>query len=151
MTALGVTVLASGSAGNALLVHNNHQEGLLIDSGLSLRALRQRMRISGLSENMVKGILITHEHIDHIRGLRVCAEYFKVPVYASRLCAEKLRYLDPKLGAVVRFAPGGEFQLGELESRLSRWNMTQSIRWDMSSAAVPGKLVWPWTWGRPAG
>ncbi|NLF93946.1 MAG: MBL fold metallo-hydrolase [Oligosphaeraceae bacterium] len=114
MTALGVTVLASGSSGNAILVHN-HQEGLLIDSGLSLRELRHRMRSSGLPENLVKGILITHEHSDHIRGLRVCAEHFQVPVYASCLCAEKLRYLDPALGAVVRFAPGGEFQLGEFK------------------------------------
>ncbi len=114
MESLGVTVLASGSAGNAVLVHNR-EEGLLIDSGLSLKELRSRMQASGLPESMVKGILITHEHTDHIRGLRVCANHFEVPVYASRLCAEKLRYLDKKLGSVVLFTPGGEFQLGEFK------------------------------------
>jgi phosphoribosyl 1,2-cyclic phosphodiesterase len=112
MSAVGLTVLGSGSKGNAIVVHNEHS-GLLIDAGLSLRQIRLRMAKAGLSENLIKGILVTHEHTDHVRSIRTCSEYFEVPVYASRLCAEKLKENKNYDCQPVLFTPGGSFELGE--------------------------------------
>jgi phosphoribosyl 1,2-cyclic phosphodiesterase len=110
MTPIGVTVLGSGSKGNAIVVHNA-QMGLLIDAGMSLRETRRRLAIAGLAESLIKAILVTHEHSDHVAGLRVCADHFQVPVYASRLCAEKLRHQDDKMCPTVLFTPGGKFSV----------------------------------------
>lgn len=108
MSSVGVTVLGSGSKGNAIVVHSA-QEGLLIDAGMSFREIRRRLALAGLAESLIKGILVTHEHSDHVAGLRVCADHFQVPVYASRLCAEKLRHQDDKMCPAILFTPGGGF------------------------------------------
>ena len=110
MSAVGVTVLGSGSKGNAIVVHNEH-EGLLIDAGMSLKEIRRRLALAGLQESLIKGILVTHEHTDHVSGLRVCAKHLQVPVYASRLCAERLRYQDKKMCSPIMFALGGSFPI----------------------------------------
>ncbi|MDD3695149.1 MAG: MBL fold metallo-hydrolase [Lentisphaeria bacterium] len=112
MGCVGVTVLGSGSKGNAILVHNE-RSGLLIDAGFSLRETRRRMKQCGICESLVKGILVTHEHRDHVCGLRVCANHFEAPVYASRLCAEHLQAKDDKLRVNVIFTPGEEFELAD--------------------------------------
>ena len=108
MGSIGVTVLGSGSKGNAILVHND-RSGLLVDAGFSLKETRKRMAQMGLCESLVKGILVTHEHVDHVCGLRVCANHFQVPIYASRLCADHLHIKDAKLRVNVIFTPGEEF------------------------------------------
>lgn len=111
-TKIGVTVLSSGSRSNAVVVHS-HRDAVLIDAGLSWRELSRRMKLCGIAPESIRAILVTHEHADHVRGLRVCANNLKVPVFASRLCAERLRAIDADLGQLVIFAPGGEFSLAE--------------------------------------
>ena len=108
MSSIGVTVLGSGSKGNAIVVHND-REALLVDAGMSCRELRRRLALAKLPESLIKGILVTHEHDDHVSGLRVCANHLQVPVYASRLCAERLRHRDKKMSPPVLFTPGGSF------------------------------------------
>lgn len=109
---IGVTVLSSGSRSNAVVIHSG-QSAVLIDAGLSWRELSRRMKECGLAAECIRAILVTHEHADHIRGLRVCADQLNVPVFASRLCAEKLRGIDLKLGQLTIFAPGEEFALAD--------------------------------------
>ena len=113
MTPLGITILASGSAGNATLVHTR-SEAVLIDAGLSAREFFRRLKAVQFDPALIRAIVVTHEHTDHIRGLRKCAADLGVPVYATRLCADWLRAHEPDLGTLVRFEAGSCFDIGEL-------------------------------------
>ncbi len=79
---LRLHVLGSGSHGNCCVVEC--PDGmLLIDAGLSCRQIFIRMEELDLDPARIRAILITHEHSDHIGGLRVTAQKLGVPVYAS--------------------------------------------------------------------
>src|SRR5437588_12230465 len=77
-----VTVLASGSKGNSTIVASSCTR-ILVDAGLSCRETVKRLRASGEDPAALSAILITHEHVDHIAGLRVLAEKFEIPVYMT--------------------------------------------------------------------
>lgn len=77
-----VTMLASGSKGNAALISTDSQR-FLVDMGISCRMLVQRMKAVDASPEELDGIFITHEHIDHIKGLEVFLKKHKLPVYSS--------------------------------------------------------------------
>ncbi|MBO7090920.1 MAG: MBL fold metallo-hydrolase, partial [Victivallales bacterium] len=88
---IGVTVLGSGSSGNATIVHCGG-EGILIDAGFSFREFKRRFEDSGLANAIrLRAILVTHEHDDHVKGLRVCADNLELPVFTTRKCADVLR------------------------------------------------------------
>lgn len=75
-----MTVLASGSKGNATIVSAGRTR-LLVDAGLSCRELMRRMAMVGEDPDAITAILITHEHLDHVNGLSVLARRLKVPVF----------------------------------------------------------------------
>jgi phosphoribosyl 1,2-cyclic phosphodiesterase len=85
-----LTVLGSGSAGNCSLIATN-QCRLLIDAGFSARQITQRLEAIGVRPESLDGILITHEHSDHVAGLEIFCRRFSVPIYANPLTAETLR------------------------------------------------------------
>ena len=80
--ALSVCVLASGSKGNAIHVRAGRTQ-LLFDAGLSGIEIQRRMQAAGLAPEDLTGIVVSHEHSDHIRGVGVLARRFKLPVYIS--------------------------------------------------------------------
>ncbi len=75
-----MTVLASGSKGNATIVAAGDTT-LLVDAGLSCRELLRRMAATGEDPTSLSAILITHEHLDHVAGLAVLARRLGVPVF----------------------------------------------------------------------
>ncbi len=77
-----LTVLASGSKGNCTYIRGE-SGALLIDAGLSARETLRRLANVGADTSLIEGILVTHEHIDHIRGVDVLARKLHVPVYAT--------------------------------------------------------------------
>jgi len=77
-----VSVLASGSSGNATVVQAGG-ECVLIDCGISYRQLAVRMRSLGLDPAGIGAILLTHEHDDHVKGLEVFLRRHPVPVLAT--------------------------------------------------------------------
>ena len=75
-----MTVLASGSKGNATLVSAGGTT-LLVDAGLSCRELLRRMEVTGEDPARITAILVTHEHLDHVAGLAVLARRLRIPVF----------------------------------------------------------------------
>jgi phosphoribosyl 1,2-cyclic phosphodiesterase len=80
--ALSLTPLFSGSSGNAILVSSQRSK-VLIDAGVSGRRLEEALRSVGEAVDDIKGILITHEHSDHIQGAGILSRRHNIPVYAT--------------------------------------------------------------------
>lgn len=74
--------LFSGSTGNSYYI-GTHSAGVLIDAGRSARQLEGMLKLCGIDPLAVHGILVTHEHTDHISGLRVFAKKYGVPVFCT--------------------------------------------------------------------
>lgn len=92
--------LASGSSGNSFFIESN-KVPLLIDAGISCKQIEQRMGDLGKDASQLKGIFITHEHTDHIKGVDVLARKYEIPVFITSKCYESCRFsLDDNL---VRF------------------------------------------------
>lgn len=85
-----LTMLGSGSAGNSALVATDHCR-LLVDGGLSARQLVLRLALCGVAPNELDGVLLTHEHGDHVCGLEVLCRKFQIPIYCNALTAEAIR------------------------------------------------------------
>jgi phosphoribosyl 1,2-cyclic phosphodiesterase len=85
-----LTMLGSGSAGNAALIATDHCR-LLVDGGLSARQLVVRLEQCGVKPEQLDGVLLTHEHGDHVCGLEVLCRKFHVPIYCNSLTAEAIR------------------------------------------------------------
>lgn len=76
--------LASGSSGNCFYL-GNHKQGILIDAGISARTIQKHLRSMGLDYANIMGVLITHDHADHIRAVGTLGERVHLPIFASRL------------------------------------------------------------------
>lgn len=82
-----VCALASGSSGNCFYV-GNENVAVLVDVGISAKQVLLRMEERGLDLGKVKGIFVTHEHIDHVRGVDVLARKLGVPIYVTKHTAD---------------------------------------------------------------
>lgn len=85
--------LFSGSSGNSAFV-GNADEGLLVDAGVSCKRILDALAQREIEQDSIRGILITHEHSDHIKGLKVLTKRLKVPVYSSALVLDYLAEHD---------------------------------------------------------
>lgn len=109
-----LSVLGSGSGGNAILLECAGQH-VLIDAGLSAKQLVQRMEMMGVDADKLTGILLTHEHGDHVRGLDVLLRKRSVPVYTNAMTREVLQQGMKSEVEWKVFHTGTAFQLGSLE------------------------------------
>lgn len=94
---LTYSVLASGSSGNAIYVATEKQR-LLIDAGLSGKKVDELLRKVGCNPKDLNGILVTHEHSDHIKGVGILARKYDLPVYAN---ANTWKAMEKDLGALT--------------------------------------------------
>ncbi len=74
--------IASGSSGNCIYVGSGNTH-LIIDAGLSGKRIENGLKEIGLSTADMDGVLVTHEHSDHIQGLGVIARRYHLPIYAT--------------------------------------------------------------------
>jgi phosphoribosyl 1,2-cyclic phosphodiesterase len=74
--------IASGSSGNCIFV-GTQESGILVDVGISMKRIREGLEAQALSLDRIDGILITHEHTDHISGLGPVLRKVPIPVYAT--------------------------------------------------------------------
>lgn len=107
-------VLGSGSGGNSAVVECGEQR-LLIDAGLSAKQLEIRLRLLGIEPSSLTGILLTHEHGDHVRGLKVFIKKYALPIYATPQTATMVR--ENGIGKVLwkHFETGQTFALDNTE------------------------------------
>ncbi len=89
------TVLGSGSTGNAVLI-SSETTNVLVDAGMSAREIVRRLGEMGVAASDLDAVLVTHEHGDHIGGLRVLLAAVKCPVYISR--STENSYYDTRAG-----------------------------------------------------
>ncbi len=75
--------LSSGSSGNCYYLGNG-DDGILIDAGVSLRCLKKRLAEAGLSTESFSAILLTHDHMDHVRNIGSYCKKLMKPVYTTR-------------------------------------------------------------------
>lgn len=75
--------IASGSSGNCIYVGSDHTH-LLVDTGISKKRIDEGLHTLGIKGEELAGILITHEHSDHIQGLGVFSRKYGIPVYATK-------------------------------------------------------------------
>jgi phosphoribosyl 1,2-cyclic phosphodiesterase len=76
------SVLASGSTGNAIYVGTD-RTSLLIDVGITGKQAEAALEEIGVKASELKAILVTHEHVDHIKGIGVMARRYNIPIYAN--------------------------------------------------------------------
>lgn len=107
--------LASGSNGNCHYIGNSNY-GLLIDAGLSGKYIRNALENIQIPLERIQGILVTHEHIDHIKGVNVLSKKLNIPVYATALTLEAIEAkLKAPLKHKVVIEKSCQMQIGPFE------------------------------------
>lgn len=106
-------VLGSGSGGNAAVVECDGLR-LMIDAGLSAKQLTVRLIQIGIDPRSLDGILLTHEHGDHVRGLKVFLKQNPVPVFTTPATARVVRETGIEGGSWKFFEAGQVFQIGSV-------------------------------------
>ena len=81
--------IQSGSSGNSILVRDD-ETCVLVDAGISCRRIATELCALGIDPQSLKGVFITHEHIDHVAGLPLFAVKYGIPVYTSEGTFQKL-------------------------------------------------------------
>jgi phosphoribosyl 1,2-cyclic phosphodiesterase len=122
-----LTVLGSGSTGNAVLISAG-RTNVLVDAGLSAREIVRRMALMGVDPATLDGIVITHEHGDHAGGLRVLLGTVGCPVYMSFMTRdaylsdrrgfggdEPRKRTDALGGRVAEIESSRDFRVGEID------------------------------------
>ena len=84
-----LVTFASGSTGNCALASDNGCH-VLIDAGISMRRIQYALAAQGLTMGDISGVLITHDHSDHISGLATMMKKHRVPIYAPQTVAHHL-------------------------------------------------------------
>lgn len=111
---LRAATLASGSSGNCAVVSDGKVH-ILIDAGISARRVAAGLRELGIQPGEIAGVLITHEHADHIGGLAVLCRQIGADLYTAEPTARQICYRTAGLeGRFQVFDPGDRFELNGL-------------------------------------
>lgn len=111
-----ICVLGSGSRGNSTWIRTE-KTALLIDAGFGRKETASRLASVGERLEDLKAIVVSHEHQDHISGLRGLALRLKAPIYISAVTRRVITW-DPRLaaaGGFEVFSPGESFTIGDVE------------------------------------
>ena len=100
-----ICALASGSNGNCYYV-GNEVDAILIDAGITCKQIICRMEGKHLDPSRIRAVFISHEHSDHVRGIRVLTKKLDIPAYLTRNTLKSLYYTNQP--EAVRFFEPGE-------------------------------------------
>lgn len=99
---LRFSVLASGSTGNAFYIESD-KERLLVDAGLSGKQMDHLFSEINIDPSKLTGILVTHEHSDHIKGLGIMARKYNLPIFANEKTWNAMERSIGKIGLDQKF------------------------------------------------
>lgn len=109
--------IASGSSGNCIFV-GSENTNLLVDAGISAKKIENGLKLIDIHPDTIQGILVTHEHIDHVSGIGVMARRYNIPIYATyetamQICRMKsLGEIPAKLFRFVK--PDQSFSINDI-------------------------------------
>ncbi len=110
--------LFSGSSGNCVYI-GTEETKILIDAGMSGVKIKNELAQIGVKIEEIKGILVTHEHADHIKSVGILSRKYHIPVWANagtwNAMSGKIGNVDPECRIV--FETGVDFYIGELDIR----------------------------------
>ena len=108
--------LYSGSSGNSLLVETENTK-LLIDAGVSSKKIETALTNLSIDPASINGILITHEHTDHIQGLGTFAKKFDLPVYVNQKTLDAMPKQKEKIAEknIKNIKIEEKFEIGDLQ------------------------------------
>ncbi len=135
-----IYTIASGSTGNCTLVKDGNT-AVLIDAGISMKRIVAALKELGVMPEQLSGILITHEHTDHICGLNTILKHYEIPIFAPRTVANHLSWsiagVDDYLTVLP---PGQDYGIGELSVLPFRTphDTPESVGYRLSGSAVFG-------------
>lgn len=143
--------IASGSSGNCIYIGSDNTH-VLVDAGISNKRIEMGLNDLGLNARELDGILITHEHSDHIKGLGVLARKYGTPIYSTKETLEEIQ--DSKsLGEIPEdlmhpITPDVDFMVGDLEVKPFRIDpMMQRILLPTGFRMKKGRWRWRRIWG----
>ena len=108
--------LYSGSSGNSLFVETENTK-LLIDAGVSSKKIENALDGLNINPSLLDGILITHEHSDHVQGLGTFAKKFNVPVFVNSKTLDNMPKQKDKIpqNIIKNLAIGDTFEINDLK------------------------------------
>jgi phosphoribosyl 1,2-cyclic phosphodiesterase len=106
--------LGSGSRGNAAIVESGDTR-ILLDCGFTLRETEARLARLGLDADALSGVLLTHEHSDHMSGIGPLARRYGLPVWMTRGTGRAIANRAGTLPDVRHFDPHENFEIGDLQ------------------------------------
>lgn len=101
--------LASGSKGNAVFLGTPHGN-VLFDAGISAKALSERLSAIDVPINSIRAIIVSHEHLDHIAGIKTLANRYSIPVIANYTTAEAIVEAIGECPSFTIFTTGEPFE-----------------------------------------
>jgi len=108
--------LYSGSSGNSLFVQTENTK-LLIDAGESAKKITEALSLLNVDVTQLDGILVTHEHSDHVKGLGTLSKKYNIPVYANSKTWDAMPEQNTKVLDINHkyFQPSETFEIGDLK------------------------------------
>ena len=108
--------LYSGSSGNSLFIETQNTK-LLVDAGVSSKKIETALNDINVDPNTLDGILITHEHTDHVQGLGTLSKKFDLPVFVNQETLDAMPKQRDKIANknIKTFKVTDKFEIGDLE------------------------------------
>ena len=108
--------LYSGSSGNSLFIETQNTK-LLVDAGVSSRKIETALNDINIDPSTLDGILITHEHTDHVQGLGTLSKKFDLPVFVNQETLDAMPKQRDKIADknIKTFKVTDKFEIGDLE------------------------------------
>ena len=108
--------LYSGSSGNSLFVQSDNTK-ILVDCGVSNKKIEEALNSIEVDASSIDAVIVTHEHIDHVKGLATFSCKYDVPVFATRETLDNMEKITSKISDrnLNSFKIDEKFSIGDLE------------------------------------